>query len=657
MKKISFVSLLFLFVQIGIAQETPFFKDYTWDSSPEYSVSESESSESLIAVKEKTVSEFYFTEENNLIEYFLEHKVLWLNSDEKIEEYNKVYLPYSSSSVLEVNRGRVINKDGTVIELDESKILTAEDEESKRKYKFFAFEGIEKGSFIEYYYVVKRYPDYKGKKLELQDDHLKKNVDFDLYAPTNLMFKFKSYNDLPAVELDTLIKNKLHWSIHLDEVESLEEETFSAYDAYKKHVVYKLDRNLINNKRDISSYSNVAQNLYAFYYPEYSKKTQKAVNNFLQETTASSKEDEESKLRKLEFFIKNNVFKSKGNGEELKDLDNVLSERVANETGLIKLYIALLRTLDIKHEMVFTSDRRDIKFDKDFEANNFLTDFLFYFPKSKSYLSPGESNSRYGYPPSYLTDNYGLFIKEVAVGGFKSGIGKIKYIDPVGADKTFDTMVVDVNFEEGDITNSIIKFDRSFNGYYSMYFQPFMNLINEKDKNELIEGIAKSISKEIEITDKKIVDDDPELFGIKPIQFVIDFKSEAFVEKAGRKYLFKVGELIGEQMQLYQEKERVLPLESEFNRSYYRTININIPEGYSVANLDDLNIDNEYVKDGEELLSFKSFYEIDGNTVKITADEHYRVNFMETALYEEYRKVINSAADFNKITLVLEPSK
>ncbi|QQX75290.1 MULTISPECIES: hypothetical protein [Aequorivita] len=37
----------------------------------------------------------------------------------------------------------------------------------------------------------------------------------------------------------------------------------------------------------------------------------------------------------------------------------------------------------------------------------------------------------------------------------------------------------------------------------------------------------------------------PELFGVKPIEFIIDFESEAFVEIAGNHYLFKVGELIG----------------------------------------------------------------------------------------------------------------
>ena len=130
-------------------------------------------------------------------------------------------------------------------------------------------------------------------------------------------------------------------------------------------------------------------------------------------------------------------------------------------------------------------------------------------------------------------------------------------------------------------------------------------------------------------------------------------ESDAFTQKAGRKYLFKLGELIGEQIQMYQEKERVLPLEEQYQRSYFRTINVEIPEGYVISNPDDINIKNDHIVGGKELFSFHSYYTIEDNILKITADEHYRCNIVTTDIYEAYRTVINSAADFNKITLVL----
>jgi hypothetical protein len=646
--------LILLFsIQFTFSQELPFFKSYDWDANPNYKIEE-EKEESMIAIKEKIVTEFYF-EDKSLVEYFLEHKILWLNSDEKIEDYNKVYLPFSSDSNLEVNKARVITKEGKVIDLDESKILTANDEETGKKYKYFAFEGITKGSYIEYIYVVKKYPSYKGKKLNLQASYDKKKVEFDLFSPKNLVFKFKSFNNIPTIIKDTITKTKLHWKLHFNKLKKIEKENQSPYNASRGSIVYKLDKNTASKVSDISSYSKVSQNIYAFYYPEYEKKTKQLINNFISELEIDGIKDEESIVRKLDFYIKTNVFSSDVSNKELQDLDQVLTKKIMNETGGLKLYVALLRTLNIKHELVLTSDRRETKFDKEFEANNFLTDFLIYFPKTKLYLSPNDSDTRLGFPSAFKTDNYGLFIKEVKIGDFKSAVGKIKYIKPIKSNKTFDTMLVDVDFNKDNLSENTIKFDRSFNGYYAMSIQPFIHLIEGEKKEQLIDGIAESISKEIEIKNRKIVNDKPELFGVKPLQFIVDFTSEAFVEKAGRKYLFKLGELIGVQMQLYQEKERVLPLEQEFQRSYFRTININIPEGYKITNLKDINIDNSYSKNGKELFSFKSYFELAGNTLKITADEHYNKNIIDATLYEKYRKVINSAADFNKIILLIEP--
>ena len=628
--------------------------DYDWEENPNYTI-EDGADDGIIAVKEKYIVEYVYSGENELSEYYLEHRVLWLNSDEKIEDYNKIYLPHSSSSELVVNKARVVTKDGKIIVLDDSKILTAEDEETGRQYKYFAFEGIEKGSFIEYYYVEKKYPEYKGSRFWLQSSHTKQEIEFDLYSPSNLVFEFKSYNKLPEIIEDTLMKDKRHWQLHLQQLDGLEEEDQAPYDASRAFLIYKLDRNTKNNVKDIASYRNVTQNLYAYYYAEPSKKAVLAIDEFIKAANLDLSGDEELLIRELEMYLKANVFISEGNNEDLKELASVLNNKVANKTGIIKLYVALLRSLNIKHEIVITSDREKLKFDKDFEANIFLTDFLFYFPKSKLYLSPTELQSRYGFPPANLTDNYGLFIKEVSIGDFKSGVGKIRYIDPISAEKTQDRMVIDVAFDDTDMAKNKIKLNRALSGYYAMYIHPYLHLVKEKDKEDLLDGLAKNMNENVEVINKEIINGDPALFGIKPLQFILDLESEAFTERAGNKYLFKVGELIGPQMQMYQEKERVLPLENEFKRSYYRTLNINIPEGYKIANLGDLNMDNSYSSNDQQLMSFKSSYVLDGNKLIITADEHYRLNFIATEIYEEYRKVINSAADFNKITLVLEP--
>ena len=652
--KITLLFALSFAFQVVVAQNKPFFESYDWETTPSYAV-EKGSTEDMIAVKEKTVTEFYF-KKKNLVEYFLEHKVLWLNSDDAIEENNKIYLPFSSRAELQVNKARVITPEGKLINLDQSKILTAEDEETGRTYKYYALEGITKGSFIEYMYVVKRPPNYTGKKVYIQDSYNKEKVEFDLFSPSNLLFKFKSFNNLQEVERDTLSKEKLHYKLHVNHVEKLESEYNAPYNASRAFIVYKMDKNTAGNGADMISYDNVSQNLYRKYYAEYSKKTKGLIRGFIKKLELSKKADEESIVRKLDAYIKLNVYSQDVYNEDLQDLDQILTENVANETGIVKLYIAVLRTLNIKHELVLTTDRKKMKFDTEFESTNFLTDFLLYFPQSKKYVSPNASGTRFGFPLPYLMDNYGLFIKEVVIGDFKSAVGKIKYIAPVKAEEIVDVMKVTIDFNKENLTENTINFDRAFSGYYAMNIQPFMHLIQgEEDRNDLVDSFVESTTKEFEVLNRKLINDNSESFGVKPFQVIVDFTTEAFVEKAGKKYLFKLGDLIGEQIQLYQEKKRVLPLEAQFHRSYLRTLTIHIPKGYKITNLEDINIDNSYVKNGKELFSFKSYYQLEGNTLTVTADEHYRENIVEVAMYEEYRPVINSAADFNKIVLLLEP--
>jgi hypothetical protein len=646
------VSVLCIF-QMVFSQDAPYFESYDWQLNPSYAVEEG-STEDLIAVKEKTVTEFYF-QKKDLVEYFLEHKVLWLNSDDAIEEYNKIYLPFSSRAELQVNKARVITPEGKLINLDQSKILTSEDEETGRTYKYYALEGITKGSFIEYMYVVKRPPSYTGDKLYIQDSYKKDKVEFDLFSPSNLLFKFKSFNDLPEVERDTLTTEKLHYKLHVAKIEKLESEYQSPFNASRAFLVYKMDKNTAGKGTDMVSYSNVSQNLYSTYYPDYSKVTKGLLSGFIKELELPENADEESIARKLDFFIKVNIYSQDIYSDDLKDLDQILTKKVANETGVIKLYIAVLRLLNVKHELVLTTDRKQMKFDTEFEATNFLTDFLLYFPKSKKYLSPNAFGTRFGFPMPHMMDNYGLFMKEVVIGDFKSAVGEIKYIEPVKAEEIIDIMKVTIDFNTENLTENIVHFDRAFSGYYAMNIQPFMHLIQGEKRDELVDNFIENITKELEIQTRKIVNDDSELFGVKPLQFIVDFTTEAFVEKAGRKYLFKLGDLIGQQVQLYQEKERVLPLEEQFHRSYFRTLTIHIPEGYKITNLEDINIDNSFAKNDKELFSFKSSYELKGNTLTVAADEHYRENIITVPMYEEYRTVINSAADFNKIVLLLEP--
>ena len=642
--------ILFLFItSTSFAQTVPFFKSYNWELNPKYTIESSD--KDMIAIKDKVVTEFIF-ENQNLIEYYLEHKILWLNSDDRIEEYTKVYLPSANDASQVVINVRIIKKTGEIIVLDKSRILGSENEKTGIKFNYFSIDAIEKGSIIEYYYVAKRRPKLQGAMVDIESDYDKQTLEFDLYAPSNLSFSFKSFNLETTVKKIENITEKTHWKFSAKDVKAVNKEDKAPYNASIGFIMYKLHENTANNAI-ITSYYNVAQNLFDFYYSTYSELEKKLIHKFAKNFKFDEDLKDENKARIIDLFIKENIYISENDSE---NLTNVLKTKTANETGVIKLYIALFEKFDVTHEMVLTSNRLLLKFDKDFEATNFLQEFLFYFPASKKYLSPSKFGTRFGFPPPYFMNNFGLFITGYDINGKRKAFSEVKFIEGIPASLSSDEMLIEVNFNTKDLTKNTIALERKLNGYYAMNLHPFMNLIQPNRINEVIDQyFVQNSDKNAKVLKREFINEDPSLFGVKPFVVKFNISSEYFVEKTGDKYLFKLGDLIGPQMEMQQEKKRILPLEAEFNRSYYRTIKIHIPEGYQISNLEDIIIKNSYATKDKELFIFDSYYTLEGDVLTVTADEHYRETFVAPEIFEAYRTVINSAADFNKVTLILEP--
>lgn len=651
MKKL--ILLLILPISFALlAQNAPIHEGYDWNSTPDTLPTADLKDKNIVQLKNKFLAEFLYLENGNLIEYNIQHNSYWLNSDEEIENYNKIYLPYNRSSNMLESKARVINKNGEVIELDESKIMTAKNEETGQEYKYFAFEGIEKESIIEYFWVVEKAPSYSGNRITLQNKNEKHNVEFDLYAPNNLLFAFKSYNGLDSIVYDTIIEEKQHWSLNIDQIDKLEDEDYSAYHANKQYLIYKLDYNSVSGTNNIISYSNSSKNIFNFLNKETSKKNKKAIAKILDDLDISVARDYSAKIRIIEDYIKNNIYVVDSYSEELGDLTTVLNKKIANQYGLLRLFIEMFNQQEIKHEIVITSNRFDLKFDENFESNNFLSEYLFYFPKVDEFISPEDLSSRLGYPDPETSESYGLFIKKINVGDFVSGVGKIKYIKGVEYTKNFDNILVDVTFDEEDLTTTLLDIDRSSGGYYIKWLQPHMHLL--KDKDEVLDEQIKFIKKDIEVLSKTVYNDDAKFFGKEPLRVVAKGKSNSFVEKAGNNYLLKVGEFIGQQSEMYQEKERQQPMEAYYRKDYHRVITVTIPEGYTIKNLEEINLNESFNKEEKELMKFESTYTLDGKTLTITADEFYDFIRLEKKFFNDYRRVMNAAADFNKVTLIIE---
>jgi hypothetical protein len=111
---------------------------------------------------------------------------------------------------------------------------------------------------------------------------------------------------------------------------------------------------------------------------------------------------------------------------------------------------------------------------------------------------------------------------------------------------------------------------------------------------------------------------------------------------------------IGPQVEMYQEKPRQEPVEMDFPHIEERHIQFVIPAGYTISNPNDLNISQTYMENGQLTMGFVSDYVVKGNILSVHIMEQYRRTTYPLTQFQQFQKIINASADFNKVVLVLE---
>jgi hypothetical protein len=245
-----------------------------------------------------------------------------------------------------------------------------------------------------------------------------------------------------------------------------------------------------------------------------------------------------------------------------------------------------------------------------------------------------------------------LFIKEITVGDIGAPSSKIKQIPSNDYLKSYHNLTVKATINPNTLT-ATLDVVQSLMGYSAYYIQPIYGLLNDEQKKEVNKSYY-TIAKP-DLTKNTVVSNiDKESILVKPFQIAYTQELPDVIESAGDKFIFKVGELIGVQSELYQDKKRVSDGDIYFTHSLKRTLEIAIPDNYKITNADELKIDKKCVIDGKDVAQFLSEYKMEGNKIIITVYEDYRVTKYPLASFDGFKSVINAAADFNKKTLVFE---
>ncbi|MFA6261456.1 MAG: hypothetical protein WC760_08310 [Bacteroidia bacterium] len=607
--------------------------------------------EELVVLNE-TIIEYDYDKEGNLIQFYYSHVVKFVNSIDAIDRNNKIYVSLKSAVGLESFDARVILANGTIKTMGSEALREGTTEEGN-KLTFFAISGAEKGSFIEYYYLIRKNPNISGSYISFESKINIAKATVKIISPDNLLFITKSQNGFTELTTDSSIKDKNMLQGTTLNIPGVNEEAFANDGGNSMKVIYQLYYNTSKGKKNPYNYGVVSQSIFESVVNQATKEDLKYIDKILKNSEIKYAPDAESKVRAIENYVKEKYSFTEDNDEKYEKLKTIASNNTLNENGATTLLYLLLTTAGIETELVVTSNRYSLRFDPEFESYCFLNTYLLYVPAFKKFIMPANYTYRFGLTPYGYTQNHGLFIRKVSLGELATGAGKIKPIPSLPSANTQHNIKIKANLD-ANLDSLEIDFTQELSGYYARSYQPYFEHMPKDKLREFEEEIVKSLHQEITIKSINIENGNAKYLPVKPLIISSKITSQHFVEKAGQKLLIHIGELIGPQAELYQEKNRVLPVENDYNREYHRTITFIVPDGYVVKNAADLNISVQPFKTNGDGAGFVSTVTTSNNTIQVTCDEYYhQINF-PLKEYEQYRSVINAAANFNKIVLLLE---
>jgi len=626
--------------------------DFHWGE-PVYESRNSEDTSSIFFLKNKLFYHFAFSKDDDFYQDRLVYKKVYLNTPAGIEDFNKVYIPQQENETLIDFSARSINGD-KVIELDEDDIQTGEDEESGRTYTYFAIQGLEIGTVVEYYYIIREKPQINGTIVEYQYDIPVEEFEWDLVAPAHLEFTAKVYNLPDSISSDSAYGDRQHLYVHRKDVPAYREESTSSSRDHYGRLIFKLDKNFYNGKRNLVSYAEFAQRLTKALHQELSRKEEKGLEKLLDQVKKNAL-PEMSLGENVDQYIKTHFRYIESAPPALNGIQGILEARAYSGFGGMLLYKRLLNKAGVKNQVVYTTNRARLKFDSEFEAYPFLNEVLIYLPGEDIFLDYTDMGARNGVINYMLTGNEALFIDEMNLGGNMVATREIRRIP--FRDAAFSTDSTWINFTFGpDLRENAVDVTHAATGYTARSFQPLKDVIDKEEEfKEYAQFYVKYIDNEADIDTFSYRNAGGRYLGRKPFYTMGRLTSRKMVESAGPNLLFKVGELIGPQTEMYYEDSlRRFDIENDYARTYYRTLTFEQPEGYQFEGVEKLNTLMNMEVEGEEKARFESKVRREGNRYTVTVYEYYQGFSYPKEKFTDYARVINAAADFNKITLLLK---
>ncbi len=569
------------------------------------------------------------------------HRRVRLFNEEALDAFNTLKIPYTDKYKVSNIKARSIHKDGTVTDVRKNTIEEAMEEGVR--FKLIAFENLDIGDDIEYSYEW-NFPDSEYEEVQLFTGLSALSSYFEVALDENMDIDLQAYNGV-----DVFVDTTANRPILYAEVKNLkedDEEQFSFPTSYSPRLEYKVtypgDKDF-QRTRSWDDYNPMKIN-------DILKSTlvDKGVKKLLRDIPLGS--SEQKNIFETENYLKKTYNIGPTEPDQIRSVRTLRTTQEWSENEFSAVLAALLYIQDIDFQIGFTTDRSEKVFDPTFVNSDNMEYMFFYFPKYKKYLMPTAVASRYSYIPSLLRGNQAILYSLNPKQNFN-----VHKIPALGSDQNYhnhDVKVMIDTKEEHVIVNS----KQSMTGDTKANTLPYLILLNEETKDEFVASMVKFDESEDEMEKVMLRNNNwQSLYNNQPLIIETQVESEALMQKvADDEFLINVGAVIGRQAELPQRgHERLYDIDMATPHALMRKIAVKIPEGFKAVNMEDLEIDKSLVVDGQKLCYFKSSAKLEGNNIIIDIEESYEKDHMDKKYYEEFRDVINAAAEFNKLDILI----
>ena len=548
------------------------------------------------------------------------------------------------SEIVDV-RAKIINQD-TIINysFEEMKKMINSDD-SDENYNNYKLPNLDEGDIVEIMYTVKKDFNFNGNKI-IEESYPILLSKFILIE-NNFKSNIKIYNSNNSFVSDIIFDGKKSKQIIFNNLNATANEQYSTPIANKIKISYQC----YENRDDVSQieyWGNLVQNVSELFFPKAVNEKAKEILKEIKYGYVKIPWNELKIANAIDEYIKNNFVISDEDDPELNDIEYILNNKISNDFSIIQVYSSLFKEANIEYEVAISCNRYFLKFDPELFDPNQLREFLIFLPNQEKYISPNRIEYRVSEAPEDLLGNYGIFIdkdldyyfSEITL--FDQNFSQIKKNIEVNISRNLNKIKIDES--------------RSFSGYWAITNRNYIYLSENEKTDFLVDFFTIN-----GLDNKKVSKYNIKNFDIShnnfntPLEITSTISTSDLIEEKDGLTNFKIGKIIGLQSNLFEEKERINPIEINFPNSYDYNIKVNIPRGYKIVDISELNKSKEYISvDGNSSAKFLSKATVNGDTLSINIIEYYKELRYNKKRYQEFREVINAAARFYESSIRIE---